>query len=79
MISKHRCPHTGVVNFFVSSDPLLAVGSISQVAAPAQYAWRCYLDEEASGVASNAKLAEAKLTRAIGSRREFEGNRSRAA
>jgi hypothetical protein len=78
MISKNRCPHTRVVNFFVKSDPLLAVGSISEIATPAQYAWRCYLDNEASGVASNATLAETKLRKAIASRL-FEGSRSQAA
>ena len=79
MISKHRCPHTGIVNFFVNSDPLLAVGSISEIATPGQYAWRCYLDSETSGLASNARLAEAKLRRAIASRRLYEGHRSQAA
>ena len=35
MITKRRCPHTGIVNFFSHSDPLLAVGSVSQLASPA--------------------------------------------
>jgi hypothetical protein len=28
MLSKRRCPHTGVVNFFFAADPHLAVGSV---------------------------------------------------
>ena len=34
MITKRRCPHTGIVNFFSHTDPLLAVGSVSRERAP---------------------------------------------
>ena len=64
MLSKCRCPHTGVVNFFSEADPFLAVGSVAQAHGPAGYAWRCYVGEEAGGVASDISLAEARLRRA---------------
>ena len=28
MLSKLRCPHTGLVNFFTDVDPFMSVGSI---------------------------------------------------
>ena len=70
MITKTRCPHTGVVNFFIEADPLLAVGSVSEGLTPAHYAWRCYLDEPASGIAPDLKIAEAHLRDAISHRRD---------
>lgn len=60
-----RCPHTGVVNFFTEADPLLAVGSVAQPRAAEGYAWRCYIGEEAGGLAPNRAVAEARLARAI--------------
>ena len=60
-----RCPHTGVVNYFTEADPLLAVGSVAEARATAGYAWRCYIGEEASGLAPDLALAEARLARAI--------------
>ena len=65
MITSKRCPHTGVVNFFVRADPYLAVGSVSQEANPRQFVWRCYLDGEGAGVADNLAIAEANLRTAI--------------
>lgn len=65
MLSKSRCPHTGVVNFFTRTDPLLAVGSVAVVGVPSRYVWRCYVGEEASGLASDISLAEAELRRAV--------------
>ena len=52
MLSKSRCPHTGVVNFFTQADPLLSVGSVAEAGAPARYVWRCYVGEEACGLAA---------------------------
>ena len=69
MISKKHCPHTGVVNFFASSDPLMAVGSVSKATKPAQYDWRCYLDDPVAGSAPDVAIAEAYLRQAIRSRR----------
>jgi hypothetical protein len=65
VITSKRCPHTGVVNFFVRADPYLAVGSVSQEANPRQFVWRCYLDGEGAGVADNLAIAEANLRTAI--------------
>ena len=71
MITSKRCPHTGVVNFFVRADPYLAVGSVSQEANPRQFVWRCYLDGEGAGVADNLAIAEANLRTAIARGREL--------
>ena len=65
VITTKRCPHTGVVNFFVRADPYLAVGSVSQDANPQQFVWRCYLDGQGAGVANDPAIAEANLRRAI--------------
>jgi hypothetical protein len=70
VITKSRCPHTGVVNFFTEADPLLSVGSVSAMATAAHYAWHCYLDTPASGVAADMKIAEAHLRNAIAARRQ---------
>ena len=70
MITKTRCPHTGVVNFFTAADPLLAVGSVSERPASARFAWHCYLDAPASGFAADIDIAEARLRNAIAARRQ---------
>jgi hypothetical protein len=54
-----------VVNFFTKADPLLAVGSVSE--AGARFVWRCYVGEEAGGLAPDIKHAEAHLRRALAS------------
>ena len=59
MLSKRRCPHTGVVNFFFACDPHLAVGSIVKVEGTG-YLWRCYTDPYA-GVGSEADIRTAEL------------------
>jgi hypothetical protein len=64
VITKRRCPHTGIVNFFSHADPLLAVGSVSRETGPTQYVWRSYLDDR-SGVAVDSAAAEAHLRDAI--------------
>jgi hypothetical protein len=68
VISKRECPHTGVINFFAASDPLIAIGSVS--ATPRNFAWRCYLDDPAGGTAPDASIAEAELKKAIALRHE---------
>lgn len=66
MLSKSRCPHTGVVNFFTQADPLLCVGSVADAGAAApRYVWRCYVGDESCGLATDVSLAEALLRRAI--------------
>ncbi|HEY7083828.1 MAG TPA: hypothetical protein VH519_03345 [Hyphomicrobiaceae bacterium] len=75
MITKRRCPHTGIVNFFSRSDPLLAVGSVSQATSPTHYVWRSYLDDRQSGVAADSAAAEAHLRDAIACRRDAKPDR----
>ena len=65
MLSKSRCPHTGVVNFFTQADPLLAVGSVAEAGASARYVWRCYVGEEACGLEPDLSSAEARLRSAV--------------
>jgi hypothetical protein len=77
VLSKSRCPHTGVVNFFTRSDPLLAVGSVAETGMPTRYVWRCYLGEEASGLAPDLSLAEAQLCRAIAGSEQQHGSGQR--
>jgi len=79
VITKTRCPHTGVVNFFMDADPLLAVGSVSASATSAQCAWHCYLDTPASGVAADIEIAEAHLRNALLARRPRFAAAQRAA
>ena len=65
MITKRRCPHTGVVNFYEKGEPLLAVGSVSAGTKPSRYIWRSYLDDQEAGVARKISVAEAHLEDAI--------------
>jgi hypothetical protein len=59
MLSRKRCPHTGVVNFFIDTDPHLPVGSAIKVGRSAVYHWRFYTDPcAAAGAAPNLKTAE---------------------
>ena len=61
MLSKRRCPHTGVVNFFFDADPHIAVGSVVQTA-EAGYLWHCYSDPfSAAGEVADIKLAERRV------------------
>ena len=64
MLSKLRCPHTGVVNFFTDVDPFMSVGSIIATA-PSRYVWRCHLVEHRCGVTTDPTSAESNLTRAL--------------
>jgi hypothetical protein len=67
MLSKCRCPHTGVVNFFTKADPQLAVGSVAEAGDTTAFAWRCYVGEEAGGLEPDISLAEASLRKALAS------------
>jgi hypothetical protein len=64
MLSKLRCPHTGLVNFFTEVDPFMSVGSIIATA-PSRYVWRCHLVDHRCGVATDPVNAEANLRRAL--------------
>lgn len=62
MLSKRRCPHTGVVNFFFAAEPHLAVGSIVEVEGT-RYLWRCYTDPCAAvGAETDMATAEQRVT-----------------
>jgi hypothetical protein len=65
VITKRRCPHTGVVNFYERAEPLLAIGSVTAAAEPAHFVWRSYSDDQESGIAPNVAIAEAHLRDAI--------------
>ena len=65
MLSKSRCPHTGVVNYFTQADPLLSVGSVAEAGAPARFVWRCYVGEGACGLEPDLPSAEARLRSAV--------------
>jgi hypothetical protein len=69
MVINRTCPHTGVMNFFISANPYVAVGSIRRTVQPERYAWFCYLGDEASGMATNLSSATSSLRRAIADRR----------
>jgi hypothetical protein len=64
VLFKRRCPHTGVVNFYASTEPLLAAGSIVAWA-PSHYVWHCHIADDHCGAARDAALAEAELRRVI--------------
>jgi hypothetical protein len=64
MLSKLRCPHTGLVNFFTDIDPFLSVGSIAATG-PSRYVWRCHLVDHRCGVSTDPISAEANLRKAL--------------
>jgi hypothetical protein len=64
MLSKLRCPQTGVVNFFTDVDPFMSVGSIIATA-PSRYVWHCHLVDHRYGVTTDPVSAEANLRRAL--------------
>ena len=66
MLSKQKCPHTGIVNFFTRTDPFVSVGSIIKHGAQdAEYHWRWYdAAGTISGIAKDMQSAEERLRRA---------------
>jgi len=68
VLLKRHCPYTKVTNFYLDAEPHLAVGSVTETRKSARYAWRCYIDREASGVSADMSIAEAHLRRAIAHR-----------
>jgi hypothetical protein len=62
MLSKRRCPHTGVINFYFAADPYMAVGSVIK-AGQSGYLWRCYTDPcAAAGAVEDMNTAERRVT-----------------
>jgi hypothetical protein len=81
MLSKRRCPYTGVINFYSSDDPFLPVGSVVK-SEGARYLWRYYADPCAGvGATRDMSSAEACLTElcAEAARREIGSALSQAA
>ncbi len=62
MLSKHLCPHTGVVNFFTKTDPHLSVGSIIKSGEADEFHWRFYAAAKTiSGIAADMRTAERRI------------------
>lgn len=68
MLSKCRCPHTGVVNFYSKAEPLFSIGSVTEARGANLYEWHCYIGDEIGGLAPDISQAEASLRRAIAAR-----------
>lgn len=66
MLSKQRCPHTGIVNFFTKNDPFLSVGSIMRHGDREDaYCWRWYdASRTITGIATDMRSAEERLRQA---------------
>ncbi len=78
MLSKQRCPHTGIVNYFTKADPFVSIGSITTTDGrePA-YHWRCYdAALTIAGIAKDMSDAEVRLQRAYRRRTASEPNGS---
>lgn len=61
MLSKRRCPRTGVVNFYFDEDPFMSVGSVVP-AEGARFFWRFYPDPFArGGLTTDLKSAERQV------------------
>ena len=66
MVSKHHCPHTGVVNYFTKADPHLSIGSITRANAADEFHWRYYAAARTiSGIANDMRTAERRLKEQI--------------
>ncbi len=62
MLSMKRCPHTGVVNLFDTTDPHFAVGSIAKGHGRSAFHWHCYSGEtDRGGLVSDLKAAKHAL------------------
>lgn len=63
MLSKQRCPHTGIVNYFTKTDPFVSAGSIiRQGDRDEVYHWRWYgATQTISGIAKDMTAAEERL------------------
>jgi hypothetical protein len=62
MLSKRRCPHTGVVNYFFADEPHFSVGSVIK-AERLGYLWRCYTEPcAATGSEVDMHAAEQRVT-----------------
>lgn len=64
MLVKNRCPHTGVVNFFHRTEPLLPIGSIVESRSQG-FIWRAYVEGSQCGAARDLLAAETQLRQAV--------------
>ena len=62
MLSRKRCPYTGVVNLFLTAEPHLAIGSVLKAEGSLGYQWLYYTDPcAATGTAPDLKTAERRV------------------
>ena len=62
LLSRKRCPHTGVVNLFIEAEPHLAIGSVLKADGSSGYQWLYYTDPcAATGTAPDLKTAERRV------------------
>lgn len=66
MLSKQRCPHTGIVNFFTETDPFVSVASIMKCGdRNGTYCWRWYdASRTIAGIAKDMRAAEERVRHA---------------
>lgn len=62
MLKKQRCPHTGIVNYFVDSDPKLSVACVYE--RRGGLVWLCHLSET-GGRATTVAEAECAVREAL--------------
>ncbi len=78
MLSKRRCPRTGVVNFYFDEDPFMAVASVVP-GEGTRFFWRFYTDPFArGGLTTDMKSAERQVM-ALGRLAERQGSPTRTA
>ena len=62
MLSRKRCPHTGVVKLLLTAEPHLAIGSELKAEGSSGYQWLYYTDPcAATGTAPDLKTAERRV------------------
>jgi len=62
VLKKQRCPHTGIVNYFVDSDPKLSVACVYE--RRGGMVWLCHLSET-GGRATTVTEAEYAVREAL--------------
>ena len=62
MLSRKRCPHTGIVNFYETTDPHVAIGLAMRERGETRYRWLSFADDQhPSGFAADLGAAERSL------------------
>jgi hypothetical protein len=61
MLMQKRCPHTGIINFFATTDPNLAIGAATTSDRSNHVSWRFYLDDATAGWTRDLASAERLL------------------